>query len=123
MPAVQIRNIYRGLIRIEHTFEITKSDIEVRPVFVWTTEHIKAHFSTCYTSLTMLKILMAKMNYQYSADRILTSLRNCTASDLDNTYWQFNYYDEILEQASGFFGLVLNYRRRTRDQIRRLLKY
>lgn len=49
----EIRKIYKGLWKIEESFKITKSDLETRPVFVWTKEHIKAHFLTCFISLVI----------------------------------------------------------------------
>lgn len=123
MSPVRMRDIYRGLIRIEHTFRITKSEMETRPVFVWTTEHIHAHFSTCYTALCLLKFLMYQLNNEYSASKILSSLKKCNVTDLDYTYWQFTYYDDILDRISKLYNLDLRTRNRTREQLRRLLKY
>ena len=39
-----------GLSRIEDSFRIIKSDLEGRPIYVWTEEHIKAHFLICFYS-------------------------------------------------------------------------
>lgn len=123
MSPIKMRDVYRGLIRIEHTFRIMKSEMETRPVYVWTTPHIQAHFSTCYTSLCLLKFLMYQLDNEYSAAQILKSLRQCQATDLNYTYWQFTYYDEILEKISKLFNIDLQLRNRTREQLRRLLKY
>ncbi len=119
----EIRNIYRGLIRIEHTFRITKSEMEVRPIFVKTTDHIRAHFSTCYAALCILKILMELLDNKYSARKILNSLNECTVSEIGNSIWQFNYYDEVLNDIAAKLDLNLDHRYRTREQIRRLLQY
>ena len=86
MPPEQIRDIYRGLIRIEHTFKITKSELDTRPIYLWTTDHIKAHFTICYTALCLLKILMNLLGDKYSAETILKSLRKCTVSELTGGY-------------------------------------
>ena len=40
----EIIDIYRGLWKIEESFKVTKSELEARPVYVWTKEHIEAHF-------------------------------------------------------------------------------
>lgn len=48
----EMRDIYRGLSRIEDTFKISKSEFDSRPVFVWTNDHINAHFATCFTHLS-----------------------------------------------------------------------
>lgn len=123
MSAEEIRNIYRGLIRIEHTFKITKSELEARPIYLWTTNHIRAHFTVCYTALCILKILMKMLDEKYSAENILHSLRKCTVSELTGGYWQANYYDEVLQAISEKLDLEFNKRYRTRDQLRRFLKY
>ncbi len=123
MEPAEIRNIYRGLIRIEHTFKITKSELEARPVYLWTTEHIKAHFTVCYTALCLLKIMMSILGNEYSAEAILDSLRKCTVSELVDGYWQTNYYDEVLKKISELMDIEFNTRFRTRENLRRFLKY
>ena len=40
----EIIDMYRGLWKIEESFKVTKSELEARPVYVWTKEHIEAHF-------------------------------------------------------------------------------
>ncbi|MEG1931402.1 MAG: transposase [Anaerovorax sp.] len=52
-----IIDIYRGLWKIEESFRITKSELEARPVYVWTREHIEAHFLTCFVALAIARIL------------------------------------------------------------------
>ena len=53
----EIINRYHGLSRIEDSFRIIKSDLEGRPVFVWTENHIKAHFLICFIALTITRII------------------------------------------------------------------
>lgn len=61
----EIINRYHGLSRIEDSFRIIKSDLEGRPVFVWTEEHIKAHFLICFIALTIIRIMQYKiLKYQ-----------------------------------------------------------
>lgn len=52
----RIIEMYRGLWRIEESFRVTKSDLEARPVFVSTHDHIQAHFLTCFVSLVIARI-------------------------------------------------------------------
>ncbi len=53
----EIINRYHGLSRIEDSFRIIKSDLEGRPIYVWTEEHIKAHFLICFIALTIIRII------------------------------------------------------------------
>lgn len=57
----EIINRYNGLSRIEDSFRIIKSDLEGRPIFVWTEEHIKAHFLICFIALTIIRIIQYKI--------------------------------------------------------------
>ncbi len=42
--AREVIDAYRDLSRIEKSFRVLKSTMDVRPVFVWMEEHIRAHF-------------------------------------------------------------------------------
>ena len=57
----EIINRYHGLSRIEDSFRIIKSDLEGRPIYVWTKEHIKAHFLICFIALTIIRIIQYKI--------------------------------------------------------------
>ena len=57
----EIINRYHGLSRIEDSFRIIKSDLEGRPIYVWTEEHIKAHFLICFIALTIVRIIQYKI--------------------------------------------------------------
>lgn len=56
-----IINRYHGLSRIEDSFRIIKSDLEGRPIHVWTKEHINAHFLICFIALTIIRIIQYKV--------------------------------------------------------------
>lgn len=119
----EIRNTYRGLARIEETFKISKTEFESRPVFVWTNAHIEGHFATCFTALVLIRLLQTKLEGRYPIGKTITSLRKYNCTQIDNTLYQFVYYDEILEECGKIFHMELNKKYRTREQIRRLLKY
>ena len=119
----EIRDIYRGLARIEETFKISKTEFESRPVFVWTNAHIEGHFATCFTALVLIRLLQAKLGNKYPIGKTIEALRKYNCTQIDNTLYQFVYYDEILEECGKIFHMKLNTKYRTREQIRRLLKY
>ena len=123
MTDIKMREVYRGLAQIEDTFKITKTELESRPVFVWTNEHIDAHFSTCFAALVLIRLLQTKLGNTYPVGQILDSLRkyNCTKLDL-NTY-QFLFYNEIIADCEKTFGIELNNKYRSQLQIRRMLRY
>lgn len=123
MSDMEMREIYRGLARIEDTFKISKSEFSSRPVFVWTNEHIDAHFSTCFTALVLIRLLQAKLDQKYPAGRIIKSLRHYCCVPLDTNNYRFTYFDEILQSIEKAFSMPLDNKYRTRQEIQRLLHY
>lgn len=119
----EIRDTYRGLARIEETFKISKTEFESRPVFVWTNAHIEGHFATCFTALVLIRLLQAKLGNKYPIGKTIESLRKYNCTKIENTLYQFVYYDEILKECGNVFNLELNHKYRTQEQIRRILKY
>lgn len=123
MSDQEIRDTYRGLARIEETFKISKTEFESRPVFVWANAHIEGHFATCFTALVLIRLLQTKLGSRYPIGKTIESLRKYKCTQIGSTLYQFVYHDEILEECEKVFGLELNNRYRSREQIRRLLKY
>ena len=78
--AEKIRSVYHGLWRIEESFRIMKSDLDARPIYVNTREHIRAHFLICFTALVIIRMIQHSMGEKrLSAERIADCLRsaNC----------------------------------------------
>lgn len=123
MSDFEMRDVYRGLSKIEETFKISKTEFSSRPVFVRTNEHIDAHFTTCFTSLVLIRLLQAKLGNHYPAGKIIESLKKYCCIPLDANNYKFTYFDEILKTCGNAFNLELDNRYRTRQQIQRILKY
>lgn len=119
----EMHDTYRGLAKIEETFKISKSEFESRPVFVWTNEHIEGHFTTCFTALVLIRLLQAKLGNKYPVGQIITSLRKYNCTQIDTTLYKFLYYDEILKECGKIFGFDAHIKHRTREQMRRMLRY
>lgn len=119
----ELRKIYRGLARIEDTFKVSKSELEARPVYVWTNEHIRAHFTTCFTALVLIRLLETKLGNQYPVGQLLESLRNYKCVQIGRNRYQFVYYDKILAECGNAFELNLKQKYRSLIEIRRLLRY
>lgn len=117
---IEIRNIYRGLAKIEDTFKVTKSNLEARPVYVWTPEHIEAHFLTCFISLVMIRLLEEKLNKKYSPDKIIESIKNYTSSHIEHDIYKQNNYNDIIEELSNIYNLNLNKKYRTLSEIKKI---
>lgn len=115
-----IVKMYRGLWEIEETFRITKSNLELRPVYHSKRRRIEAHFLTCYVSLTIIRLLEKNINSKYTTREILNSLRKANGSELEENYYIFDFYDEILKEFDKTIGTDFSYKYRTKDQIRKI---
>ena len=93
---LELRNIYKGLAKIEETFKITKSEFEARPINVRLEDHIDAHFLICFISLVIIRILQSKINNRYTIKNILEKIKKfqCT-HETGNLYKFIGYKQEI----------------------------
>lgn len=119
--ADRIIDMYRGLWRIEESFRITKSDLESRPVYVSTEEHIKAHFLTCFVALVIARILEMKMGRKYNITQMLESLKKSECTYLQMNYYLFDYYDDVLKDIGKEFGIDFSKRIRSLGEIKKIL--
>ncbi|MEG1726225.1 MAG: IS1634 family transposase, partial [Anaerovoracaceae bacterium] len=117
----KIIDIYRGLWRIEESFKVTKSELEARPVYVWTKEHIEAHFLTCFVALTIARILEMKLGRKYSIGKILESLSNSECTLIQQNYYLFDYYDDVLKDIGKAMDIDFSKRIRTLGEIKKVL--
>ena len=115
----EIIDIYRGLWRIEETFKVTKSELNDRPVYVSTKEHIEAHFLTCYLALVLARVLQLKLNKKYSVGKILDSLSKCNCSNYHENYYLFDYYDSVLKDIGNLFNINFALKNRTLQDIKK----
>ena len=119
----EMRDIYRGLAKIEDTFKISKSEFDSRPVFVRTNDHIDAHFTACFTSLVLIRLLQTKLDNNFPVGKIIHALKSYCCIPIGTNTYQFNYYDEILKNIGKVFDMELDNKYRTRQQIQRFLRY
>ena len=117
----EIIDIYRGLWRIEETFKVTKSELDDRPVYVSTKEHIEAHFLTCYLALVLCRVLQHKLNKKYSVEKILESLKKCNCQNLEENIYRFNFYDTILKDIGNVIDINFALKNRTLQDIKKIL--
>lgn len=117
----EIIDIYRGLWRIEESFKVTKSQLEARPVYVWTRDHIEAHFLTCFVALTIARILEMKLEQKYSIGKLLDTLSKAQCTLIQQNYYLFDYYDEVLKDIGTAMDIDFAKRIRTLGEIKKVL--
>lgn len=91
----KILEVYHHLSYIEESFRISKSDLETRPIYLTTDNHIDAHLLTCFVALIVIRLIQHKMGEdKISADRLKTVLSMCKCEKI-------NDYQIHLDSVSG----------------------
>lgn len=121
MPDRKILDIYRGLWRIEESFKITKSELKTRPVYVSTREHIEAHFLICFVALLLLRLLEIQTGHKYSVKTLINEMKNITGTYLDENYYMFDYFNEIVEDLGNVAGIDFSKRFMTLGEIKKII--
>ena len=119
----EIRDIYKGLWKIEESFKITKSDLETRPVYVWTKEHIEAHFLTCFISLIILRLIEYKTNRKHSTFSIIDSLKKYTSNNLEHDIYLQNFINDTIKDLSNIYSIDLSRKYLTLSKIKKILNF
>ena len=117
----EIRDIYKGLWRIEETFKITKSELETRPVFVWTDESIETHFLSCFVSLLIIRLLEVKLNKKYSNHYVIDSLRNYNSTNIEHDIYLQNFRNDVIKDLEKIFNIDLSRKFLTLSEIKKIL--
>ena len=114
-----ILSIYSGLSRIEDSFRVEKSDLEGRPVFVRTPEHINAHFLVCFIALAIIRLMqkrvLAHMGKPMAKEdgweqgippaRLQTALREFHVNKLPEGHYVLSEVDGDIATVLGSIGV------------------
>ena len=131
----EIINRYHGLSRIEDSFRIIKSDLEGRPIYVRTEEHIKAHFLICFIALTIIRLIQYKiLKYEnkstlnvdgweqgITADKLKTTLLKYQCSVDKNGICLFTGIDKELLKVYSALNIKYELKAPTITELNKLL--
>ena len=118
---IEIRNIYRGLSKIEETFKVTKSGLSVRPIWLSRKDHIESHFLTCFISLVIIRLIENKLNNKYSFKQIIDTIRNYTSFNLEHDIFVQTFRNNVIEDLEKVFSIDLSKKYLTLSQIKKIL--
>lgn len=120
MPDKQVIDHYRELWQIEESFRLTKSDLQARPVFVSTKDHINAHFLTCFVSLLLLRLVQLQTKNAYPVGQLLEAIRNMNGTVLPNNEYIFDHYSEVVKALGDAFQVDFNRRFLNKNEIMKM---
>ena len=101
-----ILKVSEGRWQIEECFRIMKTDFSARPVYLQDGNRIKAHFLICFLALLSYRALEKELDYQYTCEEILDTLRGMNFAGIQEQgfvplYKRLKITDD-LHEACGF---------------------
>ena len=135
MPDTEVIDKYHGLSQIEDQFRIMKGNLDTRPVFVRTKEHINAHLIICFISLLVLRIIQYKIKQTENfvidetkywqegmpAEKIIKALNKWTIDKMNDEYYRFNSInDEDLSIILKAFNISIPTKLYKRAELRNI---
>ena len=108
---------------IEESFRIMKSEFKARPVYLQRDDRITAHFTTCFISLIIYRLLEKKLGERYTSSEIISGLRNMNFYEIKGegyipTYTRTDFTDDLHEA----FGFRTDYQIVNNKQMKKILK-
>lgn len=120
---LELRNIYKGLSKIEETFKITKSEFDARPINVRLEDHIDAHFLICFISLVIIRLIQNEINNKYTIKNILEKIKNFKCTHETGNIYKFIGYKPEIQYLNRKLELSMDKKYDTRENIKKILKY
>ena len=119
MPDTEIIEHYRGLSDIEDNFKVSKSDLDVRPVYVPTEVKINAHVLCCFIALVILRLMEKKTGYTPAQIKECLSKIICI-KEVENTFL-FSHRSVMSDVIGQAYDIDFTKKRLSRKEITSLL--
>ena len=104
-----IIKINKNRWEIEESFRILKTDFKARPVYLKRDDRIKAHFTVCFLSLLIFRILEKKLKEGYTSREIITTLKQMNSLEIEGFGYKQTYANtEVTEELSKQFNININ---------------
>ncbi|MGF7429454.1 IS1634 family transposase [Thermoanaerobacterium thermosaccharolyticum] len=118
-----IINVNRRRWEIEECFRIMKSEFKARPVYLSRDDRIIAHFTTCFISLVIYRLLEKKLNGKYTCHEIINGLRDMNFLKVKGDgyipiYTRTDFTDDLHEA----FGFRTDYQIVSKSKMKKILK-
>ena len=107
MTDEEMLDSYKELAKIEDCFRVTKTELESRPVYVWTEDHIQAHFLTCFIALVHLRLLQHQIGWKMSPERVINALNSAKATRLQDNYYRLQESPDM-QELNTLLGIEWN---------------
>ena len=120
VDAMTIIDMYRGLWEIEETFKITKSFLSTRPIYVRKESSIRAHFTTCFIALLMVRLLERQTGNRLNHSEVLDAVRQSIVAEISPGVYRNIVTSRNMEIIGDSMGMDLTKLWYTANEIRAL---
>ncbi|MHC6180789.1 IS1634 family transposase [Clostridium sp. JNZ X4-2] len=119
----EIINVNHRRWEIEECFRIMKSEFKARPVYLSNDDRIEAHFTTCFISLILYRLLEKKLNENYTCHEIISGLKDMEFFEVKGegyvpTYTRTDFTDALHES----FGFHTDYQIVAANMMKKIFK-
>lgn len=81
MSATEVITNYHDLWHVEQSFRMSKTDLQVRPIFAHTRDAIEAHLTIVFTTLAVARTVQDRTGY--SIRKVLRDLRTLRSATIE----------------------------------------
>jgi len=108
---------------IEECFRIMKTEFKARPVYLQRDDRIQAHFTTCFISLMIYRLLEKKLEEKFTCNEIISGLREMNFFEIKGegyipTYTRTDFTDALHDK----FGFRTDYQIVNNKQMKNIFK-
>ena len=108
---------------IEECFRIMKSEFKARPVYLSRDDRIEAHFTTCFISLIIYRLLEKRLKEKYTCNEIIDGLKDMNFHEIKGegytpTYTRTDFTDDLHDT----FGLRTDYQIVNTSQMKNIFR-
>ena len=118
-----ILKVCEGRWQIEECFRILKTDFSARPVYLQDDNRIKAHFLICFLALLSYRILEKKLDYRYTCEEILDTLKEMNFAEIQEQGFVPLYKrTKVTDDIHNACGFRTDYQFITKSQMKTIQK-
>ena len=118
-----ILNVSEGRWQIEECFRIMKTDFSARPIYLQDENRIQAHFLICFLSLTIYRFLEKELDYKYTCEELLKTLKSINFADVqEQGFIPLYKRDSITDALHEICGFRTDYQFITKSKMKTIQK-
>jgi transposase len=108
---------------IEECFRIMKSEFRARPVYLSNDDRIEAHFTTCFISLIIYRLLEKKLEEKFTCNEIINALREMNFKEIKGEGYEPIYTrTDFTDALHDVFGFKTDYQIITKSMMKKIFK-